>query len=100
MACSRAFRGRMSTRGPAERIAHSPDEADVPAQEAASREGAWLPRPDADDRGSPRHRRSAGAWAKATDGLTTGRGTHPPRLVMLSRPQDFTALQAGAVRSH
>jgi ribonuclease P protein component len=25
---------------------------------------------------------------------------HPPRLVMLSRPQDFAALQAGAVRSH
>src|SRR2546423_2950403 len=42
-----AFRGRMSTRGPAERIAHRPDEADLPAQEAASREGAWLPRADA-----------------------------------------------------
>ena len=25
---------------------------------------------------------------------------HPPRLVMLSRPQDFAALQAGTVRSH
>jgi ribonuclease P protein component len=96
-----AFRGRMSTRGPAERIAHSPDEADLPAQEAASREGARLPRPDEDGRRPSDHRRSAGARSKATDGLTSERGTHPPRLVMLSRPQEFTALQgAGTVRSH
>ena len=96
-----AFRGRMSTRGPAERIAHSPDEADLSAQEAASREGARLPRPDEDDRRSSHHCRSAGPRAKATDGLTNDRGPHPPRLVMLSRPQEFAALQgAGTVRSH
>ena len=90
----------MSTRGPAERIAHSPDEADLPAQEAASRQGARLPRPDEDARRASHRRRSEGPRAKATDGLTSERGTHPPRLVMLSRPQDFTALQAGTVRSH
>ena len=90
----------MSTRGPAERIAHSPDEADLPAQEAASREGAWLPRSDANGRWPPRHRRAAGTRSEATDGLTSERGLHPPRLVMLSRPQDFAALQAGTVRSH
>jgi ribonuclease P protein component len=95
-----ASRGRMSTRGPAERIAHSPDEADLPAQEAASRQGARLPCPDEDARGASHRRCSAGPRAKATDGLTSERGPHPPRLVMLSRPQDFTALQAGTVRSH
>jgi ribonuclease P protein component len=96
-----AFRGRMSTRGPAERIAHSPDEADLSAQEAASREGARLPRPDEDGRRPPHHCRSAGTRSKATDGLTSERGSHPPRLVMLSRPQEFAALQgAGTVRSH
>ena len=96
-----AFRGRMSTRGPAERIAHSPDEADLSAQEAASREGAWLPRPDEDARRAPHRCRPAGPGSKATDGLTSERGSHPPRLVMLSRPQEFAALQgAGTVRSH
>ena len=91
----------MSTRGPAERIAHSPDEADLPAQEAASREGARLPRPDEDARRASHRRRPAGPGAKATDGLTSERGTHPPRLVMLSRPQDFAALQGtGTNRSH
>jgi ribonuclease P protein component len=97
---SSAFRGRMSTRGPSERIAHSPDEADLPAQEAASREGAWLPRPDADGRRPPCHRRPPSSRSKATDGLTSGRGLHPPRLVMLSRPQDFAALRSGTLRSH
>ena len=95
-----AFRGRMSTRGPAERIAHSPDEADLSAQEAASREGARLPRPDEDGRRPSHRRRPAGPRSEATDGLTSERGTHPPRLVMLSRPQEFAALQAGTVRSH
>ena len=90
----------MSTRGPAERIAHSPDEADLSAQEAASREGAWLPRPDEDARWAPHRRRPAGPRSEATDGLTNEHGPHPPRLVMLSRPQEFTALQAGTVRSH
>ena len=66
----RAFRGRMSTRGRTERIAHSPDEADLPAQEAPSREGARLPRPDADARRPSRPRRPAGSRSEATDGLT------------------------------
>ena len=43
--------------------------------------------------GPPRPRRSAGSRSKATDGLTLERGPNPPRLVMLSRPQDFAALQ-------
>src|SRR4029079_218297 len=88
----------MSTRGPAERITHSPDEADLPAQEAASREGAWLPRADADGRWPTRHRRAAGSRSEATDGLTIERGPHQPRLVMLSRPQDFAAVRAGTLR--
>jgi ribonuclease P protein component len=85
-----------------ERIAQNPDdEADLPAQEAPSREGARLPRPDEDHRGTPRPGRSAGTGSEATDGLTNGRGTHPPRLVMLSRPQDFAAIQSlGTSRSH
>ena len=90
----------MSTRGPAERIAHSPDEADLSAQEAASREGAWLPSQDEDARRASHRRRPTGARSEATDGLTNERGPHPPRLVMLSRPQEFAALQAGTVRSH
>src|SRR5205814_4478039 len=65
------------------------------------REGARLPRPDEDHRGTPGPGRSAGTGSEATDGLTNGRGTHPPRLVMLSRPQDFAAIQSnGTVRSH
>jgi ribonuclease P protein component len=88
--------------GSRERIAHSlDDEADLPAQKAPSREGARFPRPHADNRGPPRHRCSAGTWSEAADGLTDGRGKHPPRLVMLSRPQDFAALQgSGTSRSH
>jgi ribonuclease P protein component len=87
--------------GSRERIAHSPDEADLPAQEAPSREGARFPRPHADARRPSRHRRSAGSRSEAADGLTDGRGKHPPRLVMLSRPQDFAALQGtGTSRSH
>jgi ribonuclease P protein component len=88
--------------GSRERIAHRlDDEADLPAQKAPSREGAWFPRPHADNRRPPRHRCSAGTWSEAADGLTDGRGKHPPRLVMLSRPQDFAALQgSGTSRSH
>src|SRR5262245_59147344 len=84
-----------------ERIPHSPDEADLPAQEATSRQGARLPRPDEDHGRSPRPRRAPGSRSEATDGLTVGRGHNPPRLVMLSRPQDFAALQErGTMRSH
>ena len=96
-----ASRGRMSTRGGTERIARSPDEADLSAQEAPSREGARLSCPHADPWGPTRHRRSTGSWSEAADGLTDGRGTQPPRLVMLSRPQDFAAVQgSGTSRSH
>src|SRR2546423_9721823 len=43
------------SRGRMERIAQNPnDEADLPAQEAPSRKGARLPRPDEDHRGTPR----------------------------------------------
>ena len=51
--------------------------------------------------GPPRPCRSAGSRSKAADGLTTGRGTPTPRLVMLSRPQDFAAIQErGTTKSH
>ena len=84
-----------------ERIPDSPDEADLPAQEAPSRQGTRLPRPHEDDSGSPYPDRPAGSRSEAADGLTTERGIPTPRLVMLSRPQDFAAIQgAGATRSH
>jgi ribonuclease P protein component len=85
-----------------ERIAHSPDdEADLPAQEAPSREGTRFPRPDEDHRGTSRHGRSAGARSEAADGLTNERGSLSPRLVMLTSPQDFAAIQdRGTSRSH
>ncbi len=92
----------LSTRGRTERISHRPDdEADLPAQEAPSREGARISRPDANLRRPSRDRRPPGSRSEAADGLTDGRGHNPPRLVMLSRPQDFAALQgAGTTRSH
>src|SRR4029077_7542862 len=62
---------------------------------------ARFPSPHEDD-GRPE---SAGCSARpgpqAADGLTDGRGVPKPRLVMLSRPQDFAALQSdGTLRSH
>jgi ribonuclease P protein component len=85
-----------------ERIARSPDdEADLPAQKAPPRQGARFPRPDEDHRGPSRVGISSGSGSEAADGLTGGRGYNPPRLVMLSRPQDFAKLQSdGATRSH
>src|SRR3972149_1057094 len=84
-----------------ERIPRSPDEADLPAQEATSRQGARLPRPDEVHRRPAHSGRSPGSWSEAPDGLTDGRGPHRPRLGMLSRPQGFAALQEhGAMRSH
>ncbi len=84
-----------------ERIARNPDEADVPAQEAPSRQGARLPRPDEDDRRPTPPRGSTRTRAKAADGLTDERGHNPPRLVMVSRPRDFVTLQgSGTTRSH
>ena len=85
-----------------ERITDSPDgQADVPAQEAAPREGARFPRPDAYDSRSARPGSPTGSRPEAPDGLTTSRGSTPPRLVMISRPQDFAAIQErGTSRSH
>jgi ribonuclease P protein component len=77
------------------------DEADLPAQEAASRQGTRLPRPDEDHRGTPGVGRPPRSRPQETHGLTTDRGHNPPRLVMLSKPEDFAALQGeGTVRSH
>ena len=84
-----------------ERIPDSPDEADLSAEEAPPRQGARLPRPHEDDSGSPYPGHTSGSRSEAADGLTTGRGTHTPRLVMLTRPQDFAAFQGGGTsRSH
>ena len=83
-----------------ERIARIPYEADLPAEEAPSRQGAWLPRPYEVDRGPEGAGCSARTGPQAADGLTDGRGIRP-QLVMLSRPQDFAALQSdGTLRSH
>ena len=103
---SRASRGRNhpstggGPRGLMERIARSLDEADLPAKEAPPRQGARLPRPDANDRRSSSPGRPSRPRPEAADGLIE-RGTHPPRLVMLSRPGDFATIQTtGTVRSH
>ena len=77
------------------------DETDLSAQEAASLQGARFPRPDEDHRRSPRARRSPRSRTEEADGLTADRGHNSPRLVMLSRPEDFAALQGqGTVRSN
>ena len=85
-----------------ERIPERPDDqADLSAEEAASRQGARIPGPDEDHAGTTRARRSARSRSQAADGLTGGRGTQSPRLMMLSRPQEFAAFQgAGTTRSH
>ena len=80
-----------------ERIAHSPDEADLPAQEAPSRQGARLSRPDEDHRGPAHPGRSPRARSQTADGLTSERGASAPRLVMLSRPKDFAAVQGSGL---
>src|SRR6266576_2748228 len=83
-----------------ERIARRLDEADLPAQEAPPRQGTRLPRPYENDGRTPRPGRAPGPRSQAPVGLTTGRGPRP-RLEMLSRPQDFAAIQErGAIRSH
>ena len=84
-----------------ERIPDSPDEADLPAQEATPRQGARLPRTDANGRRPPHPDRASRSRSEAADGLTIGRGDTKPRLVMLSRPQDFAAFGGGGTtRSH
>lgn len=88
-----------SPRGLMERITTSPDEADLSAQEAPSRQGARLPRPNEDGRRTPHPGRSAGSGSEAPDGLRKA-PTRDSRLVMLSRPQEFSAIQArGTTRS-
>ena len=77
------------------------DEADLPAQEAASRQRARLPRPDEDHRGTPSAGGTPRSRPQEAHGLTADRGHNPPRLVMLSNPEDFAALQGqGSVRSN
>ena len=77
------------------------NEADVSAQEAPPSQGTRLSRPHEDDRGTPDPGCAASSGSEATDGLTSDRGTSSPRLVMLSRPQDFAAIQErGTTRSH
>ena len=84
-----------------ERIPDSPDEADLSAEEAPPRQGARLPRPDEVGRWSADHGGPSSSRSKAADGLTIGRGSNTPRLMMLSRPQDFAAFQGGGTtRSH
>ncbi len=77
------------------------DEADLSTQEAPSRQGARLPRPDEDYRGAARACHPSCPRAEEAYGLISDRGHNPPRLVMLSRPDDFAALQGqGTVRSN
>ena len=87
----------IGSRGSQDRL----DEADVPAQEAPSSQGARLSRPHEDDRGTPDPGCTASSGPEAADRLTSERGTRSPRLVMLSRPQDFAAIQErGTTRSN
>ena len=84
-----------------ERIPDSPDEADLSAEEAPPRQGARLPRQDEVGRRPADSGRPPRSRSKAADSLTVGRGSNMPRLVMLSRPQDFAAFQGGGTtRSH
>ena len=84
-----------------ERIPDTPDEADLSAQETPPRQGARLSSPDEVGRRPAGPGRAPRSRPKAADGLTIGRGTDTPRLVMLSRPQDFAAFQGdGTSRSH
>ena len=83
-----------------ERIPPS-NEADLPAQEAASSKRARLPCPNEDHRWTTRAVRTTRPRPQEADGLTADRGHNSPRLAMLSRPEDFAALQGqGSVRSN
>ena len=98
---SRGRRPSTKPRGLMERIPRSPDEADLPAQEAPSRQGARLPRPDEVHRRSTRPCRTPGSRSKTPVGLTDERAQIRSRVVTLSSPQDFAALQErGTMRSH
>ena len=92
--------GVCSVRALMERSAPS-DETDLSAEKAAPRQGTRLPSPDEDNRGTPGSGRPSRPRTQAAGGLKTDRGHNPPRVVMLSRPEDFAALQGeGTVRSH
>jgi ribonuclease P protein component len=81
-----------------ERITDSPDgQADVSAQEAASRQGARVPRPHEDGGRPARDRDAAREGPEAAHGLTGERSHNPLRLVMLSHPADFARLAEGSV---
>ena len=69
------------------------DQADLPAQEAPPRQGAWLPRAHEDQGRPQRARRPARAWpqeAHAPDARQAPRGTVP----MLRSREDFARLGA------
>jgi ribonuclease P protein component len=85
-----------------ERITDSPDgQTDVSAQEAASRQGARVPRPHEDGGRSACDRVSAHEGPEAAHGLTGEHSHNPLRLVMLSRPGDFARLaEEGVARTH
>ena len=87
-----AFRGKVTEPVPEAgwRGSRTPDEADLSAEEAPPRQGARFPRPDADGRRPPDPGGTSRSRPKTADSLTVGRGS-VPRLVMLSRPQDFAA---------
>jgi ribonuclease P protein component len=77
------------------------DEADLSAQEAAPQQGTRLSRSNEDHRGTPGTGRPSRSRPQEAHGLTKDRGLNPPRLVMLSKPEDFAALQGvGTVRSN
>ncbi len=79
----------------------TPDEADLPAEKAPSSEGARLPRPDEDRRGSARPGHSPRPGSQAAGSLTPAPGRPRGRLATLTRPADFAAIQArGTSRSH
>jgi len=89
-------------RGRMERIPDSPDDqTDLSAEEAPPRQGTRLSRPDEVGRWPSHPGGPPSPRPKAADSLTIGRGSNTPRLVMLSRPQDFAAFQGGGTtRSH
>ena len=77
------------------------DEANLPAQEAPSCKRARLPRQDEDQRRTSSARCPPRSRPQEANRLTADRGHNSSRLVMLSSPKDFAALQGqGTVRSN
>ncbi len=94
--------GASGSQGRTERITDSPDgQAHVSAQEAASRQGARVPRPHADPGRAARDRHATRKGPEGAHGLTDGRSHNSLRLVMITRPGDFTRLaEDGVGRTH